>query len=183
MRPSFPVEGGCPCGAVRYRLLEDPLELHVCHCMDCQRASGSAFVMTMSAPQQALEVVQGRLETVSYETVEGIPRCDERCAVCYARLWSQNTRYPEIVAIRPGTFDDTSWLEPIAHLMDDLRSTVRSDLERRASLRSEPNRRSRSRSGVEENGIPFMTRGGFTSNVGASGRAAFKEYVGMNQSH
>ena len=116
MRPSFPVEGGCPCGAVRYRLLEDPLELHVCHCMDFQRASGSAFVMTMSAPRQALEVVQGRLATVSYETVEGFPRCDERGAVCYARLWSQNTRYPEIVAIRPGTFDDTSWLEPIAHL-------------------------------------------------------------------
>jgi hypothetical protein len=85
MRPSFPVEVGCPCGAVRYRLLEDPLELHVCHCMDCQRASGSAFVMTMSAPRQALGVV-GRLATVSYETVEGFPRCDERGAVCYARL-------------------------------------------------------------------------------------------------
>ncbi len=183
MRPSFLVEGGCPCGAVRYRLLEDPLELHVCHCMDCQRASGSAFVMTMSAPRQALEVVQGRLATVSYETVEGFPRRDERCGVCYARLWGQNARYTEIVAIRPGTFDDTSWLDPIAHPMDDSRSTVRSDPERRASHRSEPSRRSRSRSGVEGNGIPFMTRGAFTSKFGASRRAAFKEYVEMNQSH
>ncbi len=102
MRPSFPVEGGCPCEAVRYRLLED-LELHVCHCMDFQRASDSAFVMTMSAPRQALEDVPGRLATVSYETVEGFPRRDERCAVCCTRLWSQNTRYPEVVSIRSST--------------------------------------------------------------------------------
>ncbi len=52
--------------------------------------------------------MQGRLATISSETVEGFPRCDERGAVCYARLWSQKTRYPGIVAIRPGTFDDTS---------------------------------------------------------------------------
>ncbi len=76
MRQSFPVEGGCPCEAVRYRLLEDPLELHVCHCTDIERASGSAFVMTVSDPRQALEDVPGRIATVSYETVEGFPRRD-----------------------------------------------------------------------------------------------------------
>ncbi len=55
----FPCEGGCVCGAVRYRLLEDPLELHVCHCTNCQSLSGSAFVMTMPVLRRSLEPLKG----------------------------------------------------------------------------------------------------------------------------
>ncbi len=39
---SVPREGGCACGAVRYRLTSDPLFTHCCHCLNCQRQTGSA---------------------------------------------------------------------------------------------------------------------------------------------
>jgi len=40
-------QGGCACGAVRYRLASDPLFVHCCHCLSCQRQTGSAFVINL----------------------------------------------------------------------------------------------------------------------------------------
>ena len=40
------MEGGCACGAVRYRLTSEPMFVHCCHCLNCQRQTGSAFVIT-----------------------------------------------------------------------------------------------------------------------------------------
>jgi hypothetical protein len=41
----FPLEGGCDCGEVRYRLTTRPLIVHCCHCRWCQRESGTAFAL------------------------------------------------------------------------------------------------------------------------------------------
>ena len=38
-------EGGCSCGKVRYRLTAEPMFVHCCHCRQCQRITGSAFVI------------------------------------------------------------------------------------------------------------------------------------------
>src|SRR6476659_8468424 len=40
-------EGGCACGAVRYRLTSEPLFVHCCHCLNCHRQTGSAFVINL----------------------------------------------------------------------------------------------------------------------------------------
>jgi len=114
--PAFPVEGGCACGAVRYRLLEDPLELHACHCTDCQRLTGSAFVLSMPVRRPAVELLRGEPARVEFETVSGIPRCERYCPACGTRIWSEPQHYPDLLTLRPGTLDDTSWLRPIAHI-------------------------------------------------------------------
>jgi hypothetical protein len=41
------MQGGCACGAVRYRLTSEPLFIHCCHCLSCQRQTGSAFVINL----------------------------------------------------------------------------------------------------------------------------------------
>jgi hypothetical protein len=41
----FPIEGGCDCRAVRYRMLSAPLFVHCCHCRWCQRESGASFAL------------------------------------------------------------------------------------------------------------------------------------------
>ena len=43
MNPTL--EGGCACGKMRYRLESKPMIVHCCHCRDCQRQTGSAFVL------------------------------------------------------------------------------------------------------------------------------------------
>ncbi len=41
----FPLEGGCDCRRVRYRLESAPLFVHCCHCRWCQRESGASFAL------------------------------------------------------------------------------------------------------------------------------------------
>src|SRR5674476_691941 len=41
----FPLEGGCDCGRVRYRMERPPLFVHCCHCRWCQRESGASFAL------------------------------------------------------------------------------------------------------------------------------------------
>lgn len=114
--PSFPVPGGCACGAIRYALTEDLLGLHVCHCSDCQAATGSAFVMTAPVRTEAIELTRGEPVVHEYETVSGIRRADAICGHCTSPLWSISRRYPALRSLRPGTLDDRSWLEPVAHI-------------------------------------------------------------------
>jgi hypothetical protein len=49
------LEGGCACGAVRYRLTAAPLIVHACHCRDCQKTTGSAFVLNMWIEKNCVE--------------------------------------------------------------------------------------------------------------------------------
>jgi hypothetical protein len=114
--PVFPCEGGCGCGAVRYRLLEDPLELHVCHCTNCQTVTGSAFLMCMPVQSRSLERLKGQPKAFSFESPEGFAKCNFRCPDCGCMVWSEIGGLPEILALQPGTLDETSWLEPIAHI-------------------------------------------------------------------
>ena len=47
--------GGCACGALRYKLTADPLIVHACHCRDCQRLTGSAFVTNIWIERKFVE--------------------------------------------------------------------------------------------------------------------------------
>ena len=55
MSVSAGLEGGCQCGAIRYRLLRAPLALYACHCLHCQKQSSSAFGMSMWVERNAVE--------------------------------------------------------------------------------------------------------------------------------
>ena len=114
--PNFPCEGGCACGAVRYRLLEDPLELHVCHCTNCQTVTGSAFVMCMPVHTRSLELLKGNPKPFTFKSRDGLSKCNRRCPDCGSCVWGVIDGLAEVVALQPGTLDDTSWLEPIAHI-------------------------------------------------------------------
>jgi hypothetical protein len=53
------LEGGCACGEVRYRLTSEPLFTHCCHCLNCQRQTGSAFVINMLIETNRVELLAG----------------------------------------------------------------------------------------------------------------------------
>ena len=52
-------EGRCACAHVRYRLLADPLFVHCCHCLNCQRQTGSAFVVNALVEASRIELLSG----------------------------------------------------------------------------------------------------------------------------
>ena len=53
------IEGGCLCGAIRYRSDAEPLMQVVCHCETCRKNSGSAFSMNVAVPQDTLRIESG----------------------------------------------------------------------------------------------------------------------------
>ena len=114
--PDFPCDGGCACDAVRYRLSEDPLELHVCHCTDCQTISGTAFVMSMAIHRRSFELLRGEPALFSFETPDGKRKHHRRCTDCGCHLWSEPDRLAVINVVQAATLDDTRWLQPIAHI-------------------------------------------------------------------
>jgi hypothetical protein len=111
-----PYPGGCVCGATRYRLTAEPLTLYACHCTDCQKRSGSAFGLSMWVRRDALELTQGEITRHRAALADGRVSNARLCARCGTRLWSEPERHPELAVVRPGTLDDTSGLEPVAHI-------------------------------------------------------------------
>jgi hypothetical protein len=108
--------GACLCGAVRYRLIAEPLTLIACHCTDCQRRTGSAFGLSLVMPPDAVELTQGVTEPVEARTESGVTKRYAVCAACRTQLWGISARNAGAFVIRPGTLDDKSGLTPVAHI-------------------------------------------------------------------
>ena len=110
------LEGGCACGAVRYRLKSEPMFVHCCHCRDCQRQSGSAFALNALIETDRIEILSGAPEPVGMPTDSGRPHDIYRCAACRIALWSDYGRRPALRFVRVGTLDDASALPPDVHI-------------------------------------------------------------------
>ncbi len=108
--------GGCACGAVRYSLTTAPMFVHCCHCRDCQRQTGSAFVINALIETDRIEVAHGRPEPVSVPTDSGRPHDIHRCPTCQTALWSDYGARPALRFVRVGTLDDPAALTPDVHI-------------------------------------------------------------------
>ena len=108
--------GGCQCGQIRYEVRSQPLTIYACHCTECQRQSGSAFGMSMPVLRSSLVILKGEPKTWSRETASGRQVTCHFCSACGTRLFHQPSRNPAIINLKPGTLDDTSWLQAIGNL-------------------------------------------------------------------
>jgi hypothetical protein len=108
-------EGGCSCGEVRYRLASDPMFVHCCHCLNCQRQTGSAFVLNLLIEADRVELTAGTPNVVPVPRDDGSLQSIFRCPTCQVALWSEYGR-PQVLFVRAGTLDDPSWVEPDVHI-------------------------------------------------------------------
>jgi len=111
------MDGRCACGEVRYRLHERPFAVHCCHCRDCQRLTGSAFVVNLWIERRFVETVQGVLDEDIVTAGSGGPHTICRCAECGTALWSYYPRLGrDTVLLRAGTLDDPASVTPDVHI-------------------------------------------------------------------
>jgi hypothetical protein len=108
-------EGGCSCGAVRYRLTSDPLVVHCCHCLNCQRQTGSAFVINLLIEAHRVELLADPPEPVGAPRDDGSEQRIFRCPTCQVAVYSEYG-WPEVRFVRAGTLDDPSWVTPDVHI-------------------------------------------------------------------
>jgi len=108
-------EGGCSCGAVRYRLTSEPLFVHCCHCLNCQRQSGSAFAINVLIEADRVELLAGEPQPVPVPRGGGKKQRIFRCPACQIAVFSTYTR-ATVRFVRAGTLDDPASVEPDVHI-------------------------------------------------------------------
>ena len=109
-------EGGCACGKVRYRVTAAPLIVHACHCRDCQRLTGSAFVVNLWIERRFVET-EARLTSNTVTAGSGKPHEIFRCPDCGTALWSKYHAAPgDTVLLRGGTLDHPEAVTPDVHI-------------------------------------------------------------------
>ena len=106
------IRGGCQCGFVRYEITEQPSGLTVCHCIACQKQSGSAFGMSLDIPTRAFRLLAGSVKTFEVVCHSGRNKVCAFCPECGSRISHQSEHG---MSIKAGTLDDTSHLSPEAH--------------------------------------------------------------------
>jgi hypothetical protein len=114
-RMSLQRQGGCACATLRYRLASEPLIVHCCHCLNCQRQTGSAFVINLLIEADRLEVVAGTPHRVDVPRDDGSTQAVFRCPRCEVAVFSQYSR-PDVRFVRAGTLDDPGDIVPDVHI-------------------------------------------------------------------
>jgi hypothetical protein len=111
------IEGGCRCGAIRYRVTADRLpKVYACHCRDCQTWSGSAFSLQFVLAEDQLEVTG---DVALYERTSpesGRTSYQRGCPVCFTRIFNTNSARPGLAVVRAGTLDRSDELKVVAHI-------------------------------------------------------------------
>ena len=110
------LEGGCFCGAVRYRLTDRPMFTNCCHCRDCQRQTSSAFAINALIETDRIELTGEAPVPIRVPTESGSPHDIYRCAKCMSALWSDYGGRPWVRFVRVSTLDDPTAVTPDAHI-------------------------------------------------------------------
>lgn len=114
---TFPVEGGCACRFVRYRMTAKPLFVHCCHCTWCQRETGTAFALNAMIEADRVELLQGEVEVVNTPSLSGKGQKIARCPKCRVALWSNYAGAGDAVRfVRVGTLDEAGRFPPDIHI-------------------------------------------------------------------
>lgn len=109
--PDMPIEGGCRCGKVRFRINQSPLFTAICHCTGCQKMTGSAFSTTVCVPADGFDVIEG--ETVAGGMHGGREKGDhQHCDWCKSWIFTRVPAAMGVINVRATMLDDASWVTP-----------------------------------------------------------------------
>jgi hypothetical protein len=111
------LEGGCSCGAIRYKLTESPLIVHACHCRDCQRVTGSGFVINIWIEKDFVESSGATPKSVTLKGGTGQDHDAFFCDSCGTYVWSRYHVAPgDALFVRAGTLDNPDAVTPDVHI-------------------------------------------------------------------
>lgn len=108
----LPLEGGCLCGAVRYRIEAEPDHAGYCHCRMCQRASAAPAVPWLTVRSEALAWTRG--EPAVYRSSAKAERLF--CARCGSQLVFREFAEPEWLDVTLASLDDPAAVRPEHHI-------------------------------------------------------------------
>ncbi len=109
--------GGCTCRSVRYRLNEQPMFIHCCHCRWCQRETGASFALNALIESERVELLSGTVEVIATPSNSGRGQRISRCPTCRIALWSNYGGGGDAIRfVRVGTLDEPDRWPPGVHI-------------------------------------------------------------------
>ncbi len=106
---TLPMDGGCRCGKLRFRITAPPMLTMACHCTGCQKMSASAYSLSVAVPGDGFEVIQGE------PVIGGLHGDQARHHHCgWCKSWVFTRLPPELgfVNVRATMLDDVGWFAP-----------------------------------------------------------------------
>jgi hypothetical protein len=104
----LPWEGGCRCGAVRFRVTAPPLITMACHCTGCQRMTASAYSLSAAIPSEGFAIIRGE------PVIGGMRGATHHffCPDCMSWMFTRPEGMDWFVNLRPTMLDRTAWFSP-----------------------------------------------------------------------
>lgn len=108
------MEGGCHCGAIRFKTKSDPKWIGACYCVDCRKISGTPYTVFVGYDKDTVELLRGNPK--EYKSSKHVIRtfC-ETCSAPFSYVYV-DTNEDSIIFIPAGMFDDPASLEPHEHI-------------------------------------------------------------------
>lgn len=116
---TLPLDGGCICGQLRYRVNDTPLAVLMCHCRNCQQRTGSAFSLSMLTFRKDF-ATSGETLWRDLPGGSGALHRQHICPQCFTRTHTEMLAHPDIINVRPGTLDNPAVATPIAQVWTSL---------------------------------------------------------------
>jgi hypothetical protein len=109
---NLPFAGGCVCGDVRYECSAEPITMTKCHCRDCQRITGGAYLPAVIVPLRAFKITKGSIQHFSTECQAGGYNMRGFCYRCGSCLTGGENPEKGIIGLLASSLDDPSWFVP-----------------------------------------------------------------------
>jgi|SRR5882724_7218157 len=113
-------EAACSCGRLRLVAEGEPVRISMCHCLACQRRTGSAFGFQARFPRDRVRITGASREYVR-RSDEGEPRTYHFCPDCGATVYYVLDSVPDLVAVPVGAFADPAFPPPRVSIWESRR--------------------------------------------------------------
>ena len=103
---------GCHCGQLRLNCEGDPKKISMCHCLDCQRRTGSAFSVAVFYERDRVRIESGTSSCFARPSASGFPVTFHFCGRCGSNVYWEPARLPELIGVAIGAFADPGFACP-----------------------------------------------------------------------
>lgn len=105
-------EASCSCGNVRVACDGEPVRISMCHCLACQRRTGSVFGVQARFPKDRVAVLGGAVSEYVRTADSGNTITFRFCPRCGSTVYYTLSEYPDVIAVTVGSFADPKFPAP-----------------------------------------------------------------------
>ncbi len=102
----------CACGQLGVRCIDEPVRISICHCVDCQKRTGSVFGMQARFPRETVSVIKGTAKDFTRIADSGNTVTTHFCPECGSTVFWELSGFPDVIAVAVGAFTDPHFPSP-----------------------------------------------------------------------